>query len=80
MGSAYSVEIIGLKRKKRRLTIATVFAIITAVLIFAPDPMVWVLIAIYEAIFVPMVLLWIAPYKDAKILQAAYDRAMQNGN
>lgn len=80
MESAYSIQSIGLKPKKKRLTIATVFAIITAVLVLVPDPMVWAMIAIYEAVFVPMVLLWIAPYKDAKILQAAYDRAMQNGN
>ena len=80
MDRAYSVGSINFKHKKRRLIAAIVLASITAVLLFDPDPMVWAIVAIYEVVFIPMALLWIAPYRDAKILQAAYDRVMQQGD
>ena len=75
MESAYSVDDIGYKRKKRRLVLAIVFACIIATMIFYPGGIA--LVAIYEAVFLPMVFLWIPDYKDAKILQKAYDKAMK---
>ena len=36
----------------------------------------FVVTLIYEAIFIPMIVLWIPEYKDAKILHEAYIRAV----
>lgn len=78
MEKNYTIKDIGLKHKKRRLIAAGVMTAITAVLFFDPDPMAWILSGIYEVVYLPMTLLWIAPYRDAKILQKAYDRAVNN--
>lgn len=69
----YSTESIALKHKKTRLTIASVFAALFLTMVTAPGGIAGTLIC--EAIFVPMIILWAIDYKDAKILQAAYDRA-----
>jgi len=73
MESSYSPNVIGLKHKKRRLVIASVLAAIMLLMLVEPEAMVLTLI--YEAVFIPMILLWIPDYKDAKILQQAYDKA-----
>lgn len=62
------------KHKKNRLIAAAVLAGI--VLTGLTDPAGWPVMLIYEAVFLPMVLLWIPPYKDAKILQEAYNRSV----
>ena len=74
MEKTYSVEGIGLKRKKARLFISTIFA--GLMLTMATEPGGIYLTLIYEAVFLPMVILWIPEYKDAKILQQAYDKAI----
>lgn len=74
MEKTYSVEDIGFKRKKTRLILACVFA--GLMLLGITDPGDFYISLIYEAIFLPMVILWIPDYKDAKILQQAYDRAV----
>jgi hypothetical protein len=71
----YSTAGIGLKQKKTRLILASVFAAAFMALLTMPDALP--VVVIYEAVFLPMVFLWIPPYKDAKILQTAYDRAMK---
>ena len=71
----YSPAGIGLKQKKTRLILASVFAAAFMALLTIPDALP--VVVIYEAVFLPMVFLWIPPYKDAKILQTAYDRAMK---
>ena len=76
MKTSYTVETIGLKRKRRRLIIAGFFACLMLTMIFEPGGIYLTLI--YEAIFIPMILLWIPEYKDAKIIQKAYDRALGN--
>ena len=73
MQSAYTPEGIALARKKKRLVLACVFAGLMLVTIPAGGLVVALL---SEAVFVPMILLWIPDYRDAKILQQAYDRAM----
>ena len=69
----YTEEMIGFKRKKRRLIAASVLA--GVMLLMLVEPGGFYLTLIYEAVFLPMVLLWIPEYKDAKILQEAYNRA-----
>jgi len=76
MESSYSTESIGLKRKKRRLTLASIFAILMLTMLTVPGGIYLTLI--YEALFLPMILLWIPEYKDARIIQQAYDRAMSS--
>ena len=66
MERAYSEKGIGFKRKKRRLIAAILFAALT--LATAADPGMLFLTLIYEAVFVPMIILWIPAYKDAKII------------
>ncbi len=74
MTTQYSVEGIGFKRKKRRLI--AVIVIVLLILMTLVDPAGWAITVSYGVIFVPMVILWIPDYKDAKILQEAYDRAV----
>lgn len=74
MESTYSEAGIGFKRKKNRLIAASIFAALMLTMLTEPDGIYLVLI--YEAVFVPMVLLWIPAYKDAKILQQAYTKAV----
>ena len=73
METAYTLEGIGLQQKKRRLVLASVFAALMLTTAFVPGGIAVTLI--YEAVFLPMVLLWIPAYKDAKILHNAYLRA-----
>ena len=75
MEKSYSIESIGYKRKKLRLIIASVVAALISTVAIAPGGIYLVLI--YEIIFIPMILLWIPEYKDAKILHQAYTRAIQ---
>lgn len=75
MTSTYSVEDIGLKPKKNRLIAASVFTALSLLMLTQPGGVF--LSLIYVAVFLPMVLLWIPSYRDAKILQQAYDRATQ---
>jgi len=72
--SSYSVEEIGFKRKKTRLLLASIFACLMLLMLVEPGGIYLTLI--YEAVFIPMILLWIPEYQDAKILQQAYDRAV----
>jgi len=44
-------------------------------LLMLVEPEALFLTLIYEAVFIPMIILWIPEYKDAKILQQAYDKA-----
>lgn len=73
MEESYTPELIGFKRKKARLIVACVLAVLMLTMLAEPEGLVLVLI--YEAVFLPMVILWIPAYKDAKILQEAYDKA-----
>ncbi|MBQ4561205.1 MAG: hypothetical protein IJA55_02595 [Clostridia bacterium] len=74
MKRSYTVDGIGLKHKKTRLILASIFAAISILFIFDPVGGIY-LSAIYTPIFLPMVILWIPEYKDAKIIQQAYDRS-----
>lgn len=74
MKNSYSMEDIGFKRKKRRLIIVSIFA--GLMLTGLTDPTGFPIVLVYEALFIPMILLWIPEYKDAKILQEAYNRAL----
>ena len=76
MSNTYSVQSIGLKRKKSRLIITSILAVLMFLMLVEPDG--YYLTIIYNAIFIPMIILWIPEYKDAKILQQAYDRAMSS--
>lgn len=77
MQENYSPKGIALKHKKNRLVWASVLAgLMLLMVVGEPNAAGVALTAVYEAVFLPMALLWIAPYKDAKILQDAYDRAM----
>lgn len=78
MQTSYSPEGIGLAQKKKRLVLASVFAGLMLTTVTVPGG--FAIALIYEAIFVPMILLWLPAYKDAKILQQAYDRAMGSGS
>lgn len=73
MEESYTPELIGFKRKKARLIAACVLAALMLTGLTEPEGLALVLI--YEAVFLPMVILWIPAYKDAKILQKAYDKA-----
>ena len=79
MENAYSLESIALKRKKNRLIAASVFAILSNAMLFEPDGGIYIG-SIYVAVFVPMVLLWIPEYKDAKILHQAFERSTKSKN
>lgn len=74
MEQSYSVDLIGFKRKKRRVILVAVLAVLMLTCLTVPGALILVLV--YEAIFIPMLLLWLPDYKDAKILQQAYDRAL----
>ncbi len=74
MEKTYSPEDIGLKRKKARLIAAIVLSVLSILMMAEPGG--FSLTLIYGAIFIPMVILWIPEYQDAKILQQAYDRAI----
>ncbi len=76
MTKSYSLEDIGLKRKKRRLIIVCVLAALMLTSLVEPSEIYIALI--YEALFIPMILLWIPEYKDAKILHQAYERSVIN--
>lgn len=76
MNESYSVETIGFKRKKTRLIVVSV--ICALMLTMMVDPAGIFLTLIYEVVFLPMIFLWIPEYKDAKILQQAYDKAMKS--
>jgi|GEM_PF-3741572 len=72
----YTENAIGFKRKKTRLIAVSVLAAVMLLLLVEPEALPLVLL--YEAVFVPMIFLWIPEYKDAKILQQAYDRSLGN--
>lgn len=74
MERAYSPETIGLKHKKNRLILAAVFCALVFLSSFTMPGGIY-LALIYGVVFIPMIILWIPPYQDAKILQQAYDRA-----
>lgn len=74
MEKFYSLENIGFKRKKRRLIIVSILAAIMLTPLTEPDG--YFLTIIYEVFFLPMIILWFPEYKDAKILQQAYDKAL----
>lgn len=74
MTTQYSVEGIGFKRKKRRLIAVTLISLLLLIIPLV-DPIGWGVAVGYGVIFVPMIFLWLPDYKDAKILQEAYDRA-----
>lgn len=76
MESSYTVENIGFKRKKTRVIVASILAGIMLTMVATPGGIYLTLI--YEAVFLPMIVLWIPEYKDAKILQEAYNRATNN--
>lgn len=76
MESAYSVKGIGYKRKKTRLIVVIILALVTLMMLLAPDMFTIIMVLIYEAIFIPMIILWAPEYKDAKILHNAYERAV----
>ena len=76
MESSYTEETIGFKRKKTRLIIVSILAAIMLTMITVPGGIFLTLI--YEAVFIPMIVLWIPEYKDAKILQQAYDNAVNS--
>ena len=78
MQDAYSVKSIGYKKKKRRLVVISIFAALMLTMVTVPGGIA--LAAIYEAVFIPVIILWFPDYKDAKILQQAYDRAMGQNN
>lgn len=75
MTTQYSVEEIGFKKKKRRLIAVSLISLLVLMMPFV-DPIGLGMAVAYEAIFVPMIILWFPDYKDAKILQEAYDRAV----
>ena len=77
MENAYTVENIGFKRKKIRLIVVCIISAI--ILTMLVDPVGIYLALIYEAVFIPIIILWIPEYKDAKIIQQAYDKAVKNG-
>ena len=74
MEETYSPADIGLKHKKNRLIAAWVFAGLMLTMLAVPGG--WAIALIYEAVFVPMIILWTPDYTDARILQSAYDRSM----
>ena len=74
MNKNYTIKSIGFKRKKIRLIITAILIFLTLTMAFEPEGIYISLI--YEVIFVPMFILWIPDYKDAKILQQAYERAL----
>lgn len=76
MQANYSVEGIGFKRKKRRLIIVSALAILGLTMFAGVDPASISLDLMYEALFITMIILWTPEYKDAKILQEAYERAL----
>lgn len=78
MESSYTEEYIGFKRKKIRLIVVSVLAALMLVMIAEPGGIYLTLV--YEAVFIPMIVLWIPEYKDAKILQRAYNRAVTSTN
>lgn len=73
MESSYTEADIGFKRKKVRLIVISVLAGIMLTMIAEPGGIYLTLI--YEAVFLPMIILWIPEYKDAKILYQAYNKA-----
>lgn len=75
MEKAYTLENINLRQKKKRLVLASLFAVLMLTMAFIPGGIALVLV--YEAVFLPMVLLWIPTYKDVKILHEAYLRAVK---
>lgn len=69
----YSPETIAYRRKKARLIAASILAgICVAMLLF---PMGFLVTLLYGPIFIPMALLWIPDFRDARILQTAYNQA-----
>jgi hypothetical protein len=76
MNESYSLELIGFKRKKIRLIVVSILALIMLLMIAEPGGIYLTLI--YEAIFIPIIVLWMPEYKDAKILQQAYDKAVNS--
>ena len=77
MESSYTEANIGFKRKKFRLIVVSILAGIMLTMIAEPGGIYLTLI--YEAVFLPMIILWIPDYIDAKILHQAYNKAL-NGN
>ena len=74
MERSYTIEDIGFRRKKARLITASILAGIMLTMLVEPEAAI--LTVIYEAVFLPMVILWIPDYKDAKILHNAYLRSV----
>lgn len=77
MEKTYSKEGIRLKRKRNRLIAAIIFLSLSLLMLVEPGGIY--LILVYAPIFLGMVICWIPDYRDAKILQQAYDRAMAGG-
>lgn len=76
MKSSYSLKEIGYKRKKARLIVVIILALITLSMLLMPDMVTIIMTLCYEIIFVPMIILWVPEYIDARILNNAYKRAL----
>lgn len=74
MERSYTEAGIGFRRKKTRLIAAGILAGFLLTMLAMPDGFYCALVC--EAFVLPMVILWISEYKDAKILQQAYDKAL----
>lgn len=74
--NAYTLESLGLQKKKIRLILASVFAGLSLFCVIVPGGFAVALI--YCIVFVPMIILWIPDYKDAKIMHDAYIRSVGN--
>lgn len=70
---------IGYRRKKWRLVAMWILAVLMLTPLTEPQPGLVALVLLYELLFVGAIVLWTADYKDAKIQQTAYDRAVQGG-
>ncbi len=77
MESSYTAADIGYKRKKIRLIIVSIIAGISLTMLLDTSVGLF-LTLICESVFIPMIILWIPEYKDAKILQQAYDKAVNS--
>ncbi|MBR6513446.1 MAG: hypothetical protein IKT46_01300 [Clostridia bacterium] len=76
MDTSYTVKDIGLKRKTVRLVLAIIFTALSCMMCCDVLIGIWMALFICIPLFLTMVILWIPDYRDAKIIQRAYDRAM----
>lgn len=69
------MQSIGFKRKESRLVFTRALAAFMLFGVFDTEMLYPTLI--FEAVLVPVILLWLPDYRDAKFLQGAYDRALK---